>query len=309
MSTPSVTASPGTESSGGGEIETPSGKGAGDENFPVGSFLLPARLRPHVATYYAFARTIDDIADNPDLAPDDKVHRLGRFEAAVAGAEEGDPALGTAHSLRRSLGETGVSVRQATDLIAAFKQDAVKLRYEDWADLLGYCALSANPVGRYLLELHGEDPAGFPASDALCSALQVINHLQDCAEDYRELDRVYLPQDWLAEAGTTVAALEAPKASPGLRRVLDRCLEGTEHLMVEARGLPGRLASLRLAMESAVIVRLADRLTAELRRRDPLAERVVLTKPQVALCALRGVVSVLWQRIAGRGKALAPARP
>ena len=304
MSNPSATTSPGR-----GEIETPSGKGAGDENFPVGSFLLPARLRPHVATYYAFARAIDDIADNPDLAPDDKVQRLSRFEAAVTGATDGDPALATAHHLRHSLGETGVSLRQATDLIAAFKQDAVKLRYRDWADLLGYCALSANPVGRYLLELHGEDPAGYAASDALCSALQVINHLQDCADDYRALDRVYLPEDWLAEAGTSVTALDAPAASAGLRRVLDRCLEGTELLMVEARGLPGRLTSLRLAMESAVIVRLADRLSGELRRRDPLAERVVLSKTQVGFCALRGVMAVLWQRIAGRGNALTPARP
>lgn len=293
----------------GGPIETPSGKGAGDENFPVGSLLLPARLRPHVALYYAFARAIDDIADNPELAADDKVARLTRFEAAVTGAADGDPALATAHRLRESLDRTGVSARQATDLVVAFKQDAVKLRYKDWADLLGYCELSANPVGRYLLELHGEDPAGFPASDALCSALQVINHLQDCADDYRALDRVYLPEDWLAEADTGVAALEAPAASAGLRRVLDRCLDGTEQLMVEARALPGRLASLRLAMESAVIVRLADRLIAELRRRDPLAERVVLSKAQVASCALGGVLDVLWRRIAGRGGALNPARP
>jgi squalene synthase HpnC len=289
-------------------IETPSGKGAGDENFPVGSFLLPARLRPHVARYYAFARAIDDIADNPDLAAEDKVARLDRMAAAVLGEAEGDPALATAERLRASLAETGVGARRATDLTIAFKQDATKLRYRDWADLMGYCENSANPVGRYLLDLHGKDPAGYPASDALCSALQVINHLQDCADDYRALDRVYLPQDWLAEAGITVAALDAPAASPGLRRVLDRCLDATEQLMVEARRLPGQLKSRSLAMESAVIVRLAERLIRALRHRDPLAERVVLGKPQVVACALSGVAGVLWRRLLGRRGPLAPAR-
>ncbi len=290
------------------DIETPSGKGAGDENFPVGSFLLPARLRPHVARYYAFARAIDDIADNPDLAAADKVARLDLMAAAVRGEAEGDPALATAERLRASLAETGVSTRRATDLTIAFKQDATKLRYRDWAELMGYCENSANPVGRYLLDLHGEDPTGYPASDALCSALQVINHLQDCAADYRALDRVYLPQDWLAAAGESVAALDAPKASPGLRRVLDRCLDDTEQLMTEARRLPGQLRSRSLAMESAVIVRLAETLIRALRRRDPLAERVVLSKPQVAACALSAVAGVLWRRLTGRRSTPAPAQ-
>ena len=281
-------------------VETPSGKGADDENFPVGSFLLPARLRPHVARFYAFARAIDDIADNPALAPDDKVARLDRFEKAVVGEAEGDPALVTAYRIRESLIETGITTRHCVDLIAAFKRDATKLRYDDWPDLMGYCEQSANPVGRYLLDLHGEDSGGYPASDALCSALQVLNHLQDCQDDYRNLDRVYLPQDWMAEAGVTLAALNRPQSSAGLRRVIDRCLEGTEGLMTAARGLAPRLRDRRLAMEPAVIVRIADRLLIELGRRDPLAERVVLSKAQFAWCGLTGALSVLLARLLGR---------
>src|SRR3546814_3843453 len=111
------------------------------------------------------------------------------------------PGLEKATRLRLSLAATGVAAARGTDLIAAFKQDAVKRRYADWGELLGYCRLSANPVGRYLLDLHGEDPAGYAASDALCSALQILNHLQDCQGDYRQLDRVYLPQDRLAAEG------------------------------------------------------------------------------------------------------------
>ena len=281
-------------------LETPSGKGAGDENFPVGSFLLPARLRPHVARFYAFARAIDDIADNPDLAPDDKVARLHRFELAITGQETADPTLVTAHRLRESLAETNVPAAHCVDLVAAFKRDATKLRYDDWDDLMGYCAQSANPVGRYLLDLHGEARAGYGPSDALCSALQVLNHLQDCQDDYHALDRVYLPQDWMAEAGVTVQALDAPAASPGLRRVIDRCLDGCDVLVEQARDLPPILVSRHLALESAVIVRIAERLGAALRVGDPLAERVELSKPQFVWCGVTGAGAELIRRLFGR---------
>ena len=281
-------------------VETPSGKGATDENFPVGSFLLPARLRPHVAKFYTFARAVDDIADNPDLTPDDKVARLHRFELAITGQETADPSLLSAHRLRESLAETNVPARHCVDIVAAFKRDATKLRYDDWEDLLGYCEQSANPVGRYLLDLHGEDRAGYGSNDALCSVLQILNHLQDCQDDYRNLDRVYLPQDWMAEAGVTVEALDAPAASPGLRQVFDRCLDGCDALMERARELPPFLVSRHLALESAVIVRIAERLGSELRARDPLAERVELTKPQFLWCGVAGASGELFRRLFGR---------
>ena len=283
-------------------VETPSGKAAGDENFPVGSWLLPARLRPHVAAFYRFARAIDDIADNPALAPADKIARLGRFADAIAGAETADPALETAHRLRASLAETGVTAQHCLDLIAAFKRDATKPRTDDWADLMDYCESSANPVGRYLLDLHGEAVSDYPGSDALCSALQVLNHLQDCQDDYRSLDRVYLPGDWLTAAGVSAAALDAARCGPGLRAVLDRCLDRVEDLLVEARRLPGRLRHPRLAMESAVILRLAERLTVLLRRGDPLARRVALGRLDFLLCGLGGAGGVLLQRALGGGR-------
>ncbi len=287
-------------------VETPSGKGATDENFPVGSFLLAAPLRPHVAAYYAFARAIDDIADNPDLAPDDKIARLDRFAAALSGEESVDPGLEKAYRLRRSLAETGVPTRHGLDLVAAFKQDAVKLRYTDWRDLLGYCELSANPVGRFLLDLHGEERSGWAASDALCSALQVINHLQDMQDDYRNLDRVYVPLDWLQAEGLDVTALDQPRCSPAMRRVLDRCLDGVDELLAQARPLPAQLRSVRLGMESAAILRLARVLTARLRRQDPLAGRVALSRPGLVAIAGMGAVGHLLGR-AFRRRAAADA--
>jgi len=275
-------------------FETAASKDASGENFPVGSFLLPKHLRPHVAVFYAFARAADDIGDDPDLPAAEKIRRLDAFEDVLLGRREPEPGLEKPWRIRQSLIACGVTTDHCRDLLHAFKRDATYLRYKDWDDLrFGYCRLSASPVGRYLLDLHGEDRAGWTASDALCDALQVLNHLQDCQKDYRQLDRVYLPGDWMAANGVTVEDLDRPALVPGMRKVLDLCLDATAELMVEARKLPGQLKSRHLAMESAVIVRIADKLTDALRRRDPLATRVQLTKPQFLWCGFRGIVGVL----------------
>jgi len=269
-------------------IGAPSGKTAAGENFPVGSFLLPARLRPHVKAFYAFARTADDIADSPDLPAAEKIARLDRLAAALRG-EAADPSPGVAHRLRASLGEAGVTARHALDLLDAFRQDAEKRRYADWDELMAYCDRSAAPVGRYLLDLHGEDRDLYPQSDALCNALQVLNHLQDCGEDYRALDRVYVPQDWLAEAGIGVAALGEGSCNPVLRGVLDRMLDETDHLLERADPLPAGMTSRRLAMEAAAVVEIARRLATLLRERDPLAARVSLGRLVYVACVARGI--------------------
>lgn len=270
-------------------LETPSGKNETTENFPVGSFLLPKKLRPHVAKFYAFARAADDIADDSALSPEEKVARLDRFEDALVGRDTTDPALVKSHNLRISLAETNVSPQHGIDLLAAFKLDAVKPRTESWEDLMAYCRLSASPVGRYLLDLHGERQEDWWASDALCDALQVINHLQDCKDDLHDIDRVYIPADWLQARGLDETALQEPASSPELRQVLDQCITGTRGLLEKARQLPSLLKDRRLAAESAVIVRIADRLTNELARRDPLAEKVKLSKPQLLSCTLSGI--------------------
>ncbi len=270
-------------------IETPSGKGAGDENFPVGSWLLPKELRPDVACYYAFARTIDDIADDPHLPAADKIARLEGFAAAVEGSNA-DPAYAKGNKVGEMFRRRGIPSRHGTDLISAFIQDATKSRYLNWHELIGYCNRSASPVGRFLLDLHGEDPALHPLSDALCNALQVINHLQDCGKDYADLDRVYLPTEWMSAEGTQVTDLALPQLTSGLRRVIDRALAGTELLMADARKLPRALKHPSLAAETAVIVSIADQLTRKLARRDPLAERVVLGAVGYARAGIKGLL-------------------
>ena len=148
------------------------------------------------------------------MTPDRKLALLDGLDAALRGRGAPDPE---AEPLRLALGERGLKPTHALDLLDAFRLDVRKSRYADWAELMDYCPLSAAPVGRFVLDVHGEDQTTWPASDAFCSALQVINHLQDCAKDYRRLDRVYLPLDILAAHGASVDMLDAPAAAPALR--------------------------------------------------------------------------------------------
>lgn len=274
---------------------TRTAKGPADENFPVGSWLLARDRRPHVAAFYAFARAADDVADNPELAPGDKLARLDAMASALV--EGGDGGLGD--RLRRSLAATGVPAAHALALLDAFRQDARQARHPDWASLVDYCDRSAAPVGRFLLDLHGQPRALWPASDALCAALQVLNHLQDLGEDRRLLDRVYLPQDWLVAAGASEADLNRRAASPALRAVIDRCLDGVDRLLRQSRILSAGLSDRRLAAEAAVIQRIAERLAAELRGGDPLAGPVKLGRSAYLAALVSGLARAVGDRIRG----------
>ena len=260
-------------------VEDWSGKDRADENFPVGSVLIAARLRPHIHAYYAFARNADDIADSPDLAPDDKIARLDVMEAVLTGTRDtGSPS---ATGLRASLAATGVTPRHATDLLIAFRRDATKTRYANWGELLDYCRYSAMPVGRYVLDLHGEAADTHPLSDALCAVLQVLNHLQDGSKDLRALNRCYLPDDLLARFGGAVDDLRGARETGGLRQTFNVLLDECDALNLTAIDLARRTSSRRLRLETAVIHGLSCRLAARLRRQDPVAGRVKLTRPDI----------------------------
>ena len=274
-----------------------SGKGHRDENFPVASFLIHPRHRGVILAFYDFVRIADDIADHATLAQPDKLALLDRLEAGLLGTNDEDAA---AVRLRAALDHHGLSPKHAQDLIAAFRLDVTKLRYRDWDDLMSYCALSAMPVGRFVCDVHGESRAVWPANDALCAALQIINHLQDCKDDYRNLDRVYIPQDALASSGSNVEALGGERASPALLACLHRLAERTESLLSESDGFSASLGDWRLGLEVSVINTLAHRLTSILRARDPLGENVHLGVPAVAGGTLLGILSGGAQRIGKR---------
>jgi squalene synthase HpnC len=259
-----------------------SGKGHTDENFPVASVLIAPQYRAPILAFYRFARLADDIADHDSAAPDEKLAQLEVMRATVAGESDADPA---ALALRRAMAERGLDPVHALDLLEAFRRDVTKLRYKDWDDLIDYCRYSAMPVGRFVLDVHGEDRATWPANDALCAALQIINHLQDCGKDFRAIDRVYVPFDALEEAGLTVESLGAERASRALLGVISSLAEKTQALLVQSAGFSRSIADRRLGVEVAVIQRLAVSLAARLRRRDPLSERVHHSKAEALMLA------------------------
>ncbi len=276
--------------------ETLSGKTHRDENFPVASWLMSARHRAPILAFYRFVRAADDVADHATLSADHKLAMLDGLGDALCGRGPRDPE---AEPLRHALRERGLSPRHALDLLDAFRLDARKSRYANWAELMDYCRLSAMPVGRFVLDVHGESQAIWPASDALCAALQVINHLQDCAEDCRRLDRVYLPQDILAAHGASIEMLGAARASPALRGALAELARRASELTQRGAALIPQIANVRLALEIAAIHNLARRLARDLENRDPLSQPVHLGKRGFALVGGVGVVRGLASRLAG----------
>jgi squalene synthase HpnC len=261
---------------------------ANAENFPVGSFLIPREFRPHVHAFYLFARRADDIADAPDIAAAEKVARLEEVQRALAVDEAALPDWAVPY--HRSLLATGNSAANGRDLLSAFIQDATKPRYRDWGDLMDYCMRSAASVGRVMLDIHGETEADIAGSDALCCALQMLNHMQDCKKDYVALDRVYLPEPWLVEAGGGVEDLALGQATPAVRQVIERCLDETEALLRRADSMPASVRRRGLRWESAFILKLAWALAARLRRQDPVAGRVKVSKAGWLACGVSGIL-------------------
>ncbi len=275
----------------------PGAKTHRDENFPVASRIVSKRHRPIVIAFYRFARAADDVADHPELLEGEKIHRLDRFEETLLGRCDEIP---DAIPLRTAIADRGLSPKHAQDLLTAFRMDASKRRYADWGGLMHYCTYSAMPVGRFVLDVHGESRATWPANDALCAALQIINHLQDCGADYRRLDRVYIPLDALAARNIPAGALAEPKASPDLLACIHELAERTKSLLGSAE-LSRAVKDLRLSLEVGAIERLARRLVDMLMTRDPLSEPVHLSKPAFASTLLTAVCF-------GLGRRLLPAR-
>jgi squalene synthase HpnC len=251
---------------------------AASENFPVGSWLIAREKRPIVAAFYRFARRADDIADDPMRDPARKLALLDAADAALTGraTDVSDGVVAAAEELRGWFLAHELSLAHPRQLLDAFRADAANRPCRSWSDLLAYCRYSANPVGRFLLELHGEDDACHAPADALCTGLQILNHVQDCGDDWRRLSRCYIPTDWLGEAGCGTQALAARQASKPVLRALDRVMDGIDRLNERARALPDLLRSRRLRMEAGAIVWLARRLATRLRGGDPLARRIAL---------------------------------
>ena len=228
------------------------------ENFPVASLLLPKRLVPAVEAIYAFARSADDIADEGDALPAQRLAQLVTYEDALAaigrGETQADPMF---DRLARVITQHRLPLHPFYQLLSAFKQDVATSTYAHFDLLLDYCARSANPVGFLMLSLYGAANArNVTDSNAICSALQLINFLQDVAID-REKQRIYMPLDDLARFGVTAAQLDAGEANDAFRALMKFEVNRARALMLSgallARRLPGRIGwELRLVIQGGL---------------------------------------------------------
>jgi phytoene synthase len=221
------------------------------ENFPVASVLLPRAMRPHVAAVYAFARTADDFADEGDRPPDQRLALLDdwqhRLDDAVAGRvpDDGSDAAAIFTAVAATIASCRLDPALFSNLLSAFRQDVTTTRYETWTDLKDYCRRSANPVGRLVLQIAGyRDPLLEVQSDLVCTALQLANHWQDYAIDWRR-GRLYVPLEFVREAGADLADLDRRQITPAWRAMWTRTVGATRELFDEGRavadGVNGRL--------------------------------------------------------------------
>jgi len=284
--------------------ELRSGKGHRDENFPVASWIIHPRHRALILAFYNFVRTADDIADHATLAATDKLAYLDLLEAELLG--NGDSQI-EAVNLRRALAERSMPPRHALDVLIAFRMDVSKLRYENWDEVIHYCRYSAMPVGRFMLDVHGESTSTWAASDALCAGLQINNHLQDCGKDFRDLNRVYLPRDALEAAGASVEALGLEKAPAPLLQCLHSLAARTQSLLDQGKSLSAEVKDFRLGIEISVIQSFADRIVGLLKVRDPLSQRVHLGPVELLAFSLGGVAGEIVRRASGRRPVSKPA--
>jgi len=284
--------------------ELRSGKTHRDENFPVASWIIHPRHRALILAFYNFVRTADDIADHATLSAHDKLKYLDLLEAELLGQGDSQPE---AVNLRRALAQRSMPPRHALDVLIAFRMDVTKLRYENWDEVIHYCRYSAMPVGRFMLDVHGESTSTWAASDALCAGLQINNHLQDCGKDYRELNRVYLPRDALAAAGASVEALGLEQAPVPLLQCLHSMAARTEVLLDQSKSLSAEVKDFRLGLEIAVIQAFADKIVRLLKVRDPLSQTVHLGPMELIAYSLGGMASEMARRAVGRRPVSKPA--
>ena len=265
-------------------------KNHNEENFPVASMLIKKDLRPHIHTFYRCVREADDIADHTEMSSQEKIRRLKIFDDVLAEKNHDPLAAPKAYAHLQSVKKTGVQTEHARNLLQAFMLDVKKTRYRNWSELINYCRFSAAPVGRYLLELHGENKMIRQQTDALCIALQILNHLQDCKQDYLNLNRVYIPEDFLRAEGLQIDEFAKSSSSTSMRKVFNNILQRTSELLNNTSGLSRSIVNRGLRMETAVIVAIAHLLLKKLSVADPIVKPIKLSKFQTIYCVTRGII-------------------
>lgn len=234
------------------------------ENFPVASILMPKRLRKPIAAIYHFARAADDIADEGEIPNEERLRLLEDFRTDLRRiAFNETPLSPISVNLATQIAQHNLPMQPLYDLLDAFKQDVEKKRYEDFDDLLEYCQRSANPVGNLLLHLYGEaTPVNIAYSDAICTALQIINFWQDVAKDYA-IGRIYLPLDELASYGVTEEQIAQGISNDAWRNLMKFQVDRAREMMLSGKPL-GTILTGRIGLEMRMIIagglRILDKL-------------------------------------------------
>ena len=239
------------------------------ENFPVASLLLPRQLRDPIAAIYAFARTADDVADEGNATTSKRLESLDTMSAAlqqiVAGQPPDEPMY---HALADTVHRYQLPIDLFEHLLSAFRQDVTQNRYANFGQLIDYCRRSANPVGRLLLHLEKQaSERNLALSDAICSALQLINFLQDIAQDYVENGRIYLPQDEMQRFGVDENAIARQHNDPAIRSLVQFQIERANKLLGSG-SLLGKTLPGRFGLEVRAIILGGSRILEKLYRQD-----------------------------------------
>ena len=268
-----------------------SGKSYSDENFPVASFLMTKKIRSIVRVFYFFARMADDIADHQKLSSNQKKKILLFFDNAISKSKKTNNKV--LDKMIAKFKELPSGKKYSRNLLKAFMMDASNKKYKNWNDLLYYCKFSANPVGRFVIDAVNERKnieKIYEASDSLCTALQIINHIQDCKKDFKELNRVYIPESFFKKYSLDKKILRKSKSIENFERLK---IEIVDNVLLSLRktklGLR-EIQSWRLRKETLIILNIAKRLCYLLRINDVLRKNVKLSRIDLIFCFIKGII-------------------
>ena len=268
-----------------------SGKSYSDENFPVASFLMTKKIRSIVRVFYFFARMADDIADHQKLSSNQKKKILLFFDNAISKSKKTNNKV--LDKMIARFKELPSGKKYSRNLLKAFMMDASNKKYKNWNDLLYYCKFSANPVGRFVIDAVNERKnieKIYEASDNLCTALQIINHIQDCKKDFKELNRVYIPESFFKKYSLDKKILRKSKSIENFERLK---IEIVDNVLVSLRktklGLR-EIQSWRLRKETLIILNIAKRLCNLLKINDPLEKQIKLSRIDFIFCFFKGIM-------------------
>ncbi len=275
-----------------------SGKSYNDENFPVSSILIKKKIRGYIRRFYFFARTADDIADHQSKNNKTKAKILKIFDTIINKNLRSD--LRVLNELIDIFEELKIGRVHARNLLKAFILDTKKQRYKNWKELLNYCKFSANPVGRYVIDIsykienQSEDNINkiYFASDNLCSALQILNHMQDCQKDYLEMNRVYIPEELFKKYSSSISDLKLKKSPNNFKNLKNEIIYKVEEMLKHSKYGLKLIKISRLRKETLIIFYIAKKLCYLLRKNDPLKKKVKLSRIDLIFCFLKGIIEI-----------------